>query len=55
MTGGLLIQSPQNDLEDRPCMAPQLFQNRIKSLAVLHALFKHVHVQSKVTIRYFLK
>ena len=38
MTGGLLIQSSQNNLENRKCMTSQLFQNRMKSLAVLHAL-----------------
>ena len=59
MTGGLLIQSPQNDLEDRKCMnmISQHFQNGMKSLAVPYALLniKHVHVHAKVTIRYFLK
>ena len=38
MTGGLLIQSPHNDLEDIQCMTFQHFQNRMKPLAVLHAL-----------------
>ena len=38
MTGGLLIQSPQNDLEDRQCMTSKHFQNRTRSLAVLYAL-----------------
>ena len=38
ITGGLLLQSPQNDLEDRQCMTSQHFPNRMKSLAVLLAL-----------------
>ena len=38
MTRDHLMQSPQNDLEDMQCMTSQYFQNRMKSLAVLHAL-----------------
>ena len=38
MTGVLLIQSPQNDLEDRKCMISQHFQNGMKYLAVPFAL-----------------
>ena len=38
MTGGLLIQSPQNDLEDKKCMIAQHFQNGMKSLAVPYGL-----------------
>ena len=40
MTGGLLIQSSKNDLEDRQYMTFQHFQNRMKLLTVLHAFLK---------------
>ena len=42
MTGGLLIQSPYNDREGKKCMTSQHFQNRMKSLDVLDALFKNM-------------
>ena len=38
MTGGLLIQSPQIDSEDKKCMIFQHFQNRMKYLDVPYAL-----------------
>ena len=38
MTGGHLIQSPQNDLEDIKSMISQHFQNGMKSLAVPYTL-----------------
>ena len=38
MTGGILIQSPQNNLADRKCMISQHFQNGMKSMAVSYAL-----------------
>ena len=52
MTGGLLIQSPCNDREGEKCIVCQYFQNLMKSLDLLQALF---FLLAKVTKRYFLK